>query len=112
MNGRITQAELKVPALSLDDYCEGTMSFNFIKIDVEGAGGHVLSGMKRILESSRTIIFMEFHTESEWSARTILTSAGYNIFNLNGDLISMDEDAKREYHCFAIPIGCVLPSIN
>jgi len=55
---------------------------------------------------------MKFHTAEEWDARNILTSADYNIYNLISDLISMDENVKREYLCFAMPIGRDISPIN
>jgi FkbM family methyltransferase len=112
INGIETEASLKVPAASLDAFFPTDFRVDFIKIDVEGAGDQVLAGAKRLLKRFRPIVFMEFHTDEEWAARNILISLDYNIYDLNGDLISMDEDAKREYHCLAIPIGCVLSSIN
>jgi len=69
-------------------------------------------GTRRILNTFRPIVFMKFHTAEEWDARNILTSADYNIYNLISDLISMDENVKREYLCFAMPIGRDISPIN
>ncbi|MDP1817749.1 MAG: FkbM family methyltransferase, partial [Leadbetterella sp.] len=109
INGIETEASLKVSAASLDAFFPEDYKVDLIKIDVEGSGYKVLAGAKRILQRFRPIIFMEFHTDEEWSSRNILISLDYNIYDLNGDLISLDENVKREYLCFAIPMEQVIP---
>lgn len=112
INGLQTAATLKVPAVSLDTFFPMDFKVDFIKIDVEGAGEQVLVGAKNLLKRFRPIVFMEFHTDEEWVARNILISLDYNIYDLQGDLIPADDNVKREYLCFAMPIEQVVPRIS
>lgn len=50
----------------------------FFKLDVEGAGGHVLRGATRLLETSKPTFFCEYHTSEETEQiTTTLEQAGY-----------------------------------
>ena len=101
LNGNKTQARLKVNSTSLDTFFSKDFKVNFIKIDVEGAGGQVLKGAKGIIEKSLPIILMEFHDEYEWDARKQLLGIGYHFYNLDGTSIE-DNETNRVYLCYAV----------
>lgn len=82
-----------VPAITLDEYCENEnlKKVDFIKIDVQGAEGAVLQGMRSIMDENRALkIVMEF-----WPAGMTafgidpkecineLTSRGFMLFDVN-----------------------------
>lgn len=100
--GRPTPAELEVGATSLDSYFAGR-SLHFAKLDVEGAEGSVLRGMRRLLRESNPILAIEFHTEAGWAGRNELFDAGYQLQTVAGDPIDAGPGAQRVYHCLAHP---------
>lgn len=76
------QAEIKVAALSLDEfvYEQGNPPPDLVKMDIEGGEVLALPGMKRILSDYHPILFLELHgPESEQAAWRILTEAGYTL---------------------------------
>lgn len=75
-------ASLQVPAVSLDGYLDGRGErVRFVKIDVEGAEGWVLDGMRRILAEDAPIVLVELHDElSEQNPSLMaLRRSGYEI---------------------------------
>lgn len=100
LNGNETEARLKVKSTSLDAFFPKDFKVNFIKIDVEGAGGQVLIGSKSLIERSLPVILMEFHDENEWDARKQLLEIGYHFYNLDGTSIE-DNETNRVYLCYA-----------
>jgi len=74
-----TRKALRVRAVSADDYF-GTSRVDFVKMDIEGAAGKALAGMRSILRNQRPVVIVEFHTNDEWSARQELIDAGYLLY--------------------------------
>jgi len=109
VDGNLRSAELEIPAVSLDSYFEKYRRLDFFKIDVEGAAGLALSGMRRILTSMRPKVIVEFHDEAEWAARTILHQCGYSLYDMHGRNIEADREIDRVYHCVALPLGMKFP---
>jgi FkbM family methyltransferase len=103
LDGKETEACLKVKSTSLDDFFSKDFKIDFIKIDVEGAGGQVLTGAKRLIERSMPVILIEFHNPEEWAARHQLLSLGYRFYNLDGSPIPDSSDHDRVYLCYALP---------
>lgn len=109
VQGNITSGELEVGATSLDAYFPPNSRLDFVKIDVEGAGLLVLTGMRRLLNSTRPMVLMEFHNEPEWSGRKQLLSAGYVLYDMKGNRLDPPLDSQRVYHCLACPQEKNLP---
>src|SRR5688572_4482339 len=63
--GNRTKAEIEIPAIGLDDYF-GKKPLNFVKIDVEGAEGSVIAGMREILKNQKPVFIIEFHNPEVW----------------------------------------------
>ncbi len=63
MRGRMGHTiEIHKSTLSLDDYAKANDTFpDFIKMDIEGAEGIAIKGMKEVLSSSRPDVFIELH---------------------------------------------------
>lgn len=73
---------LEVPATSLDVYLRATgKRADFVKIDVEGAEGAVLTGMRRVLAEDRPIVLVELHDDpsEDHPALATLRTSGYHI---------------------------------
>lgn len=76
------QAEIRVPALSLDEFVYelGNPAPDAVKMDIEGGEVLALPGMRRILSEHHPILFLELHgPESEQAAWQSLTAAGYTL---------------------------------
>ena len=101
VEGRPTPAELEVAATSLDAYFNGT-TVDLVKIDVEGAEGQVLTGMRRLLRDDRPALVIEFHEGAGWARREELLDAGYDLYEMDGTRLSAT-DVERRYHCLALP---------
>jgi FkbM family methyltransferase len=102
VEGNETERELSVPAVSLDEYFPPGARLNFVKIDVEGAEGMVIKGMRRILQEARPVVFVEFHDDHGWAGRKYLFEAGYDLYDMNRRLQQPLEDAPRIYHCYFV----------
>jgi FkbM family methyltransferase len=103
LDGRQTPAELKVPATSLDAYFPPGSHLDCVKIDVEGAEGEVLAGMRRLLRETRPAVVIEFHDEAGWRGRYELLDADYDLYAIGGTRIDPNRDVERHYQCFALP---------
>lgn len=103
VDGNITEAACKIKAASLDNYFTDKQAPDFIKIDIEGAAKLAIEGMRKILQNDKPILFVEFHDDTEWSARDILFDNDYNLYDLDGSLIPASNNEPRHYQCFAIP---------
>jgi FkbM family methyltransferase len=101
VDGHAAPRELEVPATSLDDYLPAGDPLDFAKIDVEGAEGLVLAGMRRLLREARPVVLVEFHDDQGWAGRRHLLDAGYRLETLAGEPVA--PDAGRIYHCLARP---------
>lgn len=101
VEGRPTRVELEIPAVALDNWFAPGTSLDFVKIDVEGAEGLVLAGMRRLLREERPVLAIEFHDDDAWVARRELLDAGYTLTRADGSSIS--PDGPRVYHVIARP---------
>lgn len=72
---------MTVPTVRLDDL--DLPAPTLVKIDVEGAEGHVLRGMGRILREHRPVVLVELHPGHEDEARELLRDAGYTLRELD-----------------------------
>lgn len=103
LEGNKTEAFLRIPATSLDDYFPPGSPVHFVKIDIEGAGALAFRGMRRILRESRPYVLVEFHDEDEWSGREELLAAQYDLYDVRGKKLNTNVDMQRMYHCLACP---------
>lgn len=101
VEGAPTRVELEVPAVALDDWFAAGTQLHFVKIDVEGAEGLVLAGMRRLLREARPVLAVEFHDDHAWNSRAELLEAGYSLARTDGSAIV--PDAARVYHVIAQP---------
>jgi len=77
----------KVEAVKLDSFYENRPDPDIIKIDVEGAEGHVLEGAESILDRSKPVLFIEFHFDNRLQGvghsygelRRVLENHGYSF---------------------------------
>ena len=101
VEGTPTRVELEVPAVALDDWFAPDTQLHFVKIDVEGAEGLVLAGMRRLLREKRPVLAIEFHDDDAWDSRVELLEAGYSLARTDGSAIAPDD--ARVYHVIAQP---------
>ncbi|MBP1465732.1 FkbM family methyltransferase [Candidatus Chloroploca sp. M-50] len=105
VTGQPTLEELQVPAASLDGYIQAGQPVDFVKMDIEGAEGLALAGMRNLLRNQRPTLLVEFHNSETWAARAELLSASYDLWSLEGTqrIKIAPGDEKRAYHCLAVP---------
>ncbi len=104
VEGRQAAPAMVVPSVSLDAYFPQGSHIDFIKMDIEGAEGQALRGMRRILQESQPSIFIEFHDEQGWDGRRELLAAGYSLYDVKkGVWAIITPDMPRIYHCLAVP---------
>ena len=101
VDGAPTRFELEVEAVSLDGWVSPGTPLQLLKIDVEGAEGLVLAGMRRVLREERPVVAVEFHDEAGWAARRELLEAGYRLTSPDGSAV--DPEGPRVYHVIAVP---------
>jgi FkbM family methyltransferase len=101
VEGAPTRQVLEVRAVSLDAWFSGGEPLHFVKIDVEGAEGLVLSGMRGLLREERPVLAVEFHDDEGWAARHELLGAGYALSRPDGSPV--DPAGARVYHVIARP---------
>ncbi|MFL5958798.1 MAG: FkbM family methyltransferase [Gaiellaceae bacterium] len=101
VEGTPTRLVLEVPAVSLDAWYSPGEPLDFVKIDVEGAEGFVLAGMRRLLREERPVVAVEFHDDEAWVSRHELLDAGYALSRPDGSPI--DPAGARVYHVIARP---------
>ena len=70
-------------------------------VDVEGAEGLVLAGMRRVLREQRPVVAIEFHDDAGWAGRRELLDAGYQLAATDGSAV--DPEGPRVYHVIARP---------
>lgn len=81
----------EIDAVTLDSFFENRPDPDVIKVDVEGAEGHVLEGAERILERSHPTLFIEFHFDNRLESfghsfeglKEFLEVFGYNISEID-----------------------------
>ena len=98
---------VQVPAVALDAYF-GKGRLDFVKMDIEGAEGQAIKGMRHLLRSQRPICLIEIHGEPGLSALGELTSADYTLFDLDGQPLS-DPRPDSISHILARPVQGDLP---
>jgi FkbM family methyltransferase len=101
VEGSPTRLEVEVPAVSLDAWFSPGEPLHFVKIDVEGAEGLVLAGMRRLLREERPMLAIEFHDEDGWASRRELLDTGYALSRPDGSPIGPAD--ARVYHVIARP---------
>lgn len=81
----------RAPAVALDDLFAEDVP-DLMKIDVEGGEADVLSGMRRILASGRTRIYLEYHPwvdlvtpNGTAQIQSLLAHAGYRMIRVEAD---------------------------
>jgi len=99
-DGKKTKPMLKIEAVSLDGVFSKDQRIDFIKIDAECAEAIIFEGMRNILKNQKPALIIEFHDDTGWAGRKILTDAGYQLFTLDFEPVS--PDSERIYHCAAI----------
>lgn len=104
VDGTKKEAVFRVISSSLDQYFPQGSRIDFIKIDIEGAEALALRGMRRILQESRPVVFVEFHDEDGWSGRKELIDANYVLYESNGRKLDPGKDIMRIYHCLSLPL--------
>ncbi|GAB4500986.1 MAG: hypothetical protein Fur0035_05270 [Anaerolineales bacterium] len=78
----VYRAEIRVAALSLDEFIfgQGNPPPQVVKMDIEGGEVLALPGMKRALETHHPLMLLELHgPESEQAAWQALSGAGYRL---------------------------------
>lgn len=104
VDGQETAAQMVVPAKALDDCFPPVCKIDFIKMDIEGAEGKALAGMRRILMECRPSLFIEFHDDEGWKGRNELFASGYELYDaICTQWISASSTHSRVYHCLAVP---------
>lgn len=97
-----------VQTCSLDDYLrlQGFPKVDFVKVDVEGAEGLVIAGMKAVLARSQPILLIELHGEVARPAVAALAQAGSRLLMVteDGDPTPWDPSNPIGHsHCLALP---------
>lgn len=101
------QAEIRVPALSLDEfvYEQGHPAPDAVKMDIEGGEVLALPGMKRILAEHHPILFIELHgPESEQAAWRALTAAGYTLHEMSTGYPILSTPEKLGWKAYVIAV--------
>jgi FkbM family methyltransferase len=92
VNGRPTGAELRIPASSLDAaFADFPRQIGLLKIDVEGAEDQVFEGMLGMVRKHRPTLLIEFHGDTQWRKRRLLTALGYRFFTFDGAEVADSE---------------------
>lgn len=100
---RPSQAEIRVPAISLDEfvYQDGQPAPDVIKMDIEGGEVLAIPGMRRMLAEHHPVILLEVHgAESAQAAWTGLTAAGYQLSRMATGfpvIPSLEAMQRKEY---------------
>lgn len=101
VEGVPTRPVLEVQAVALDGWFSPADAVHFVKVDVEGAEGLVLTGMRSVLRHQRPVVAVEFHDEDGWAGRRELLEAGYVLSRPDGSPV--DPAGPRVYHVIARP---------
>ncbi len=99
------QAEIKVSALSLDEfvYQQGNPPPAAVKMDIEGGEVLALPGMKRLLAEHHPLLLLELHgPESEKVAWETLTTFGYTLHEMSPGYPVIDTPEKLGWKAYVI----------
>jgi len=69
-------------AIALDEYFRDKAGVKLIKMDIEGAEGLAIRGMRRLLEKARPILVIELHSQGGREAVHELSRLGYRLLDL------------------------------
>jgi len=101
------QAEIKVPAISLDEfvYVQGHPAPDAVKMDIEGGEVLALPGMKRLLAEHHPLLLLELHgPESEKVAWESLTAAGYTLREMSPGYPIIESAEKLGWKAYVIAL--------
>jgi FkbM family methyltransferase len=99
------QAEIKVPAVSLDEFVYelGNPAPEAVKMDIEGGEVLALPGMRRILAEHHPLMLLELHgPESEKAAWEALTAAGYTLREMSAGYPVLPAADKLSWKAYVI----------
>lgn len=99
------RAEMRVPALSLDEFIfnQGNPPPQVVKMDIEGGEVLALPGMRRALTTHRPLLLLELHgPESEQAAWQTLTDAGYRLYPMRPGSPPLQTAAELGWKAYVI----------
>jgi len=76
---------MRIRAVALDEYLAPGSRLDVVKMDIEGAEAHAITGMRRVLREARPTIVLEFHRDVGWPAIPALAEARYSFSSLDGE---------------------------
>lgn len=91
-------AEVPIRTVAIDNLVEAgdIPPPRFVKIDVEGAEGLALLGMKRTIAAARPVLFVECSDAGRETAWGLLTSLGYRCRSaINGSSVTAFESYRH-----------------
>lgn len=98
-------AELRVPAVALDDfvYRDGNLPPRVVKMDIEGGEEMALRGMRRILKESRPVLMIELHgKEAARQVWEILTGVGYTIHTMSRGMPKVNSLNELDWKAYIV----------
>jgi FkbM family methyltransferase len=98
-------AELRVPAVALDDYVyqDGNLPPQAVKMDIEGGEGMALRGMERILNEIHPVLLIELHgQEAARQVWEILNSAGYAICTMSRGMPKVNSLDELDWKAYIV----------
>jgi FkbM family methyltransferase len=99
------RAVVKVASITLDGLLENWIAPSVVKIDVEGAEASVLRGAKKLLRDVRPKIICEVSEENREPVTSILTLAGYALYDAARAWSWPEQIAICAWNTIALPIG-------
>lgn len=108
-------AELRVPAVALDDfvYKEGNLPPQVVKLDIEGGEGMALRGMGRILKEARPVLMIELHgQEAARQVWEILVGADYTIHTMSRGMTRVNSLGELDWKAYIVAKPCQEPDKN
>jgi FkbM family methyltransferase len=99
---------IEVEGISLDEYVpsHGLSHPELIKLDIEGGEVMALPGMRRLLEESRPVLFLELHGEESCQvAWNLFQDLGYSLrwMKAGYPTVNSFEDLGRKAYLVAVP---------
>jgi FkbM family methyltransferase len=94
---------MRVDSIALDDYLPPNSRLDLVKMDIEGAEGRALRGMRRLLREARPVVVLEFHREVGWPAIPVLVEAGYSFATLDRKPLAVKAPDDVPYQLIAEP---------
>jgi FkbM family methyltransferase len=102
-DSRAPAEAMRVDTIALDDYLPPDSRLDLVKMDIEGAEGRALRGMRRLLREARPVVVLEFHREVGWPAIPALTEAGYAFTTLEREPVAVKTPDDVPYQLIAEP---------